>query len=1057
MNPIFSKETQNVLDKLVSIGQKIVTNRNQVLTKNGVRQEMVKIASQQVLFDPMAKRFSEGYIRKISTQFTELPLSDKDIQKKKKNDPASAMGKYPSGSESNTPYPSGDQTPGMSTVSSLNKRSTTTVQDQSLYNLAREIAKGEKTMEEAIREAVGVDSNITPRHNSPLLSEEEARQGIEAYLTGYWGDVNEIKEKGMSTVSGLNNKKVMAQLAIKYASSLTEIIDTLKQEDQIFVDARDVIMKLQQSGYKGSIDLDNLCKTLAENGITMVKTADFDFNKLLKDFGEQQISVIRQSEETEKELAKQREKECPKCVEKEDESEKEHKASCGCRMCRTADDRIPGGKGEGKDIKDFDKKQLETGTKIEKEHTDNEEVAQEIAKDHLSEHKNYYKKLIPCEKQMGQEGSLNKQADQDFKVDDYVELDYPGAMTGTIIRIVKNEEEGDDYIIVKPNDQTIKVKKKNIVEKLSSIANQSSLDETLLKNAEPQKQCWYCGNYDKKVEDCSNPPERYDQYTAVENFFYQPPECPNFSPLSMDAKQQYQPIKEEGIRHQTPRKTMEASLKTAQEPLTEPSFEMEKWLSPAEYQEVQRLEDLREKEWKTISDREGRNINEGLPPYTNIDYSEVEVLNDHIKQYQEVSEQRKSKEMLPTPTPEPQEPGMESLPLPKEKPEGMPGEKEMPEEGVLTKKPEALPEFAMRRNRFMKRADGDKDVLIGDKKGKVIKIQDEKHPETKEKMRKILVEFEDGTRGWEIMDTENVVFPGGQNKSSDRDMGMTRKAVQPIDFPEVCKNCKNLVVPCGYNELRTLDHKELPVCSLQGKPNTGFDQAYFRDCASYDPIVKVLEQKVITPGQFIFDEIKDMKMNPILKTPKESDEYPTINTKVDKDRTGKNYEMKKNNGLNKKSFDLMWEVGNDIQEKSTGQIGEIVRINDYAHGFNYEIKMDNGEIRTVPIREIARGWIIPNTTKTAEYEKKPKNEIPVDKDEEKKEREKASITCKKCVDKGYWKMRGLVHPAHAWHSLFNTSWDNVFHGDVCIPKTLNQSVKDSGENQFGYQENTSDK
>lgn len=50
-------------------------------------------------------------------------------------------------------------------------------------------------------------------------------------------------------------------------------------------------------------------------------------------------------------------------------------------------------KREGKTDKDFNKKALAEGIKVELEHTDDIEIAKTIAKDHLTEDKDYYKKL----------------------------------------------------------------------------------------------------------------------------------------------------------------------------------------------------------------------------------------------------------------------------------------------------------------------------------------------------------------------------------------------------------------------------------------------------------------------------------------------------------------------------------------------------------------------------------------------------------------------------------------------------------------------------------------
>ena len=61
-------------------------------------------------------------------------------------------------------------------------------------------------------------------------------------------------------------------------------------------------------------------------------------------------------------------------------------------------DKIPGGKADGKSAKDFDPKCLADGIKHEMEHTTDKGIAQEIAMDHLTEDKNYYKKLKDIEK-----------------------------------------------------------------------------------------------------------------------------------------------------------------------------------------------------------------------------------------------------------------------------------------------------------------------------------------------------------------------------------------------------------------------------------------------------------------------------------------------------------------------------------------------------------------------------------------------------------------------------------------------------------------------------------
>lgn len=61
-------------------------------------------------------------------------------------------------------------------------------------------------------------------------------------------------------------------------------------------------------------------------------------------------------------------------------------------------DQIPGGLADAKTPKDFDSKELESGTSIEMEHVSDRALAREIAMDHLMEDPKYYTKLKQVEK-----------------------------------------------------------------------------------------------------------------------------------------------------------------------------------------------------------------------------------------------------------------------------------------------------------------------------------------------------------------------------------------------------------------------------------------------------------------------------------------------------------------------------------------------------------------------------------------------------------------------------------------------------------------------------------
>jgi hypothetical protein len=61
-------------------------------------------------------------------------------------------------------------------------------------------------------------------------------------------------------------------------------------------------------------------------------------------------------------------------------------------------DQIPGGLADHKSVSDFNQRDLVHGIKVELEHTNDPNIAMEIAKDHLTEDPLYYKKLARVEK-----------------------------------------------------------------------------------------------------------------------------------------------------------------------------------------------------------------------------------------------------------------------------------------------------------------------------------------------------------------------------------------------------------------------------------------------------------------------------------------------------------------------------------------------------------------------------------------------------------------------------------------------------------------------------------
>ena len=61
---------------------------------------------------------------------------------------------------------------------------------------------------------------------------------------------------------------------------------------------------------------------------------------------------------------------------------------------------LRGGMSEGRSPRYYDNKELRKGIEVEMEHTDDPEIAMQIAMDHLEEHPEYYKYLPKMEKKL---------------------------------------------------------------------------------------------------------------------------------------------------------------------------------------------------------------------------------------------------------------------------------------------------------------------------------------------------------------------------------------------------------------------------------------------------------------------------------------------------------------------------------------------------------------------------------------------------------------------------------------------------------------------------------
>jgi hypothetical protein len=80
---------------------------------------------------------------------------------------------------------------------------------------------------------------------------------------------------------------------------------------------------------------------------------------------------------------------------------KESSNATNVLFARKNKELLIGGQGDNRSDFLFNKEQLAKGIKVESEHTKDPRIQKEIAKDHLSESKNYYKELFKMENKLG--------------------------------------------------------------------------------------------------------------------------------------------------------------------------------------------------------------------------------------------------------------------------------------------------------------------------------------------------------------------------------------------------------------------------------------------------------------------------------------------------------------------------------------------------------------------------------------------------------------------------------------------------------------------------------
>jgi len=253
-------------------------------------------------------------------------------------------------------------------------------------------------------------------------------------------------------------------------------------------------------------------------------------------------------------------------------------------------------------------------------------------------------------------------------------------------------------------------------------------------------------------------------------------------------------------------------------------------LDPVEFREFQSLLDQYNNEWETVHQRELNNIKNGNQPHMGIDYVDLQTLYDKIEAFQESSKQRKSDEIAGSPADLAAQPKTAPA-APAEAPgaasNGTGESTLMPEKGHgLAGQVPKMTRASLAQALDMKEKGTEIDGLAD---------------EPKEPKTASAYDLDD--------DAKNQMITMGKDPGKPEDvkefMGTFKKvSSQSLDMPEVCKNCKSLVVPNGYSNLREFKHTRKPFCGAAKVANVGFVHAYFRDCVGYDPIVKDIKQKI---------------------------------------------------------------------------------------------------------------------------------------------------------------------------------------------------------------------
>lgn len=406
-------------------------------------------------------------------------------------------------------------------------------------------------------------------------------------------------------------------------------------------------------------------------------------------------------------------------------------------------------------------------------------------------------------------------------------------------------------------------------------------------------------------------------------------------------------------------------------------------LDPVEFREFQGLMDQYNNEWETVHQRETNNIKNGNAPHMGIDYTNLQLIYDKIEAYQQRSKAGEAEAQGAAPSDLAEQPKTTPSAAAPANPSGE-------QSGTGTLAPEKGKGLAGQAPRMERSAI---------EQAKDMKSKGEEITEDMvEKKATLTVDPE-----LQSKITENGGNPDNiQDPKTQQVLELYDKtAARSPKFPEVCKNCKSLVVPTGYSPLKEFQHTRMPFCGAPKKAGVGFIAAYFRDCLGYDPIVKEIPQKI------------------------ESVAPESEQTEAD---THKGMKEKKASSTPSKVGEPCQLCGDNMLKMSPGGIA-------------------------CPVCESEQFKLPPNAkAKTAASLPSPDPEAVSKKDSPTGYALDIREWCEKA---GHYAPAGEVHPTHDWCTLWNTAVENLVKlpGGAVVPKSMSgMSSEPNGEggpHQFG--------